>query len=240
MCSSCPFTHGNFSLRSWRSNAEITQTIGLTEQACEQELPSTAFPTRQSLSHPTARGRLLTGAHRHFFSHFASFTSHPAVRRALSFFSLGLSSVPPWNIFTCQIFRTGSLSCFGEALSKMSVLLTIKKLADWLLSITDSHLPSSTACPSAPLGTGHEKSHLHELFMQKRLVSADLLVIPKICNLQCFLPACPRQPAIESEADFMERSHQNFGSPPNAPLCRAGSPPHSPGSHPKGIGGQKG
>ena len=202
MCSSHPFPHGNFSLRSWRSNTEITQTIGLTEQAREQEPPSTAFPMRQSLSHPAARGRLLAGAHLHFFSHVASFTSHPAVRGALSFFSLGLYSVPPWNIFMCKLFRTGSLSCFGEALRKMFVLLTAKKLADRLLSITDSHLPSSTARPSAQLGAWHEKSHLHKLFMQKHLVSTDPSVIPKICSLQCFLPACPRQPATESKADF--------------------------------------
>lgn len=165
---------------------------------------SPAQPSQQqSLSHPTARGRLLTGAHLHFFSHFASFTSHPAVRGAISFFSLGFSSVPPWNIFMCKTFRTGSLSCFGEALSKISVLLTTKKLADRLPSITDSHLLSSTACPSAQLGAWHEKSHLQKLFMQKHLVSADLSVIPKFCNLPCFLPACPWQPAIESEADFM-------------------------------------
>lgn len=171
-------------------------------QAQEQELPSTAFPMSQSLSHPTAWGRFLTGAHLHFFSHFASFTSHPAVRGTLSFFSLGLSSVPPWNIFVCKIFRTGSLSCFGEALSKMSVLLPTKKLADSLLSITDSHLLPSTACLSAGLGAWHEKSHLHKLFMQKHLVSTDLSVIPKICNLQCFLLACLWQPASKSKADF--------------------------------------
>lgn len=54
MCSCCLFPHGTFSLHSWRSNTGRTQRAGLTEQAWEEGLPSTALPTTKSLSHGTS------------------------------------------------------------------------------------------------------------------------------------------------------------------------------------------
>lgn len=50
-------------------------------------------------------------------------------------------------------------------------------------------LPSSTASPCAQLGAWHEKPHLPHLSSQKHLVSTFLLVLPRIYDLQCFLPA---------------------------------------------------
>lgn len=50
-------------------------------------------------------------------------------------------------------------------------------------------LPSSTASPCARLGAWHEKPHLPHLSTQKHLLSTFLLVLPKIFDLQYFLPA---------------------------------------------------
>lgn len=62
--SSCLFPHGTFSLHSWRSHTGRTQRAGLTEQAQEEELPSTAFPTPQSLSHGTSSHSMGTAINR--------------------------------------------------------------------------------------------------------------------------------------------------------------------------------
>lgn len=69
-----------------------------SEQAQEQELPRTDFPTTEPLSHPTAWGQLLTGAHPHPASHLPP--SH-----------LTLQS-EQFSLFSLQAFLRSSLEYF--------------------------------------------------------------------------------------------------------------------------------
>lgn len=108
MCSSCLFPHGTFSLHSWRSITGRTQRAGL-RTGTGAGAPQDRFPNNRAPLTSHSLGTVTYRSPSPPCLPFAPFPSHPAVRAVLSFFSSSISSVPPWNISMCKIFRTGSL-----------------------------------------------------------------------------------------------------------------------------------
>lgn len=108
MCSSCLFPHGTFSLHPWRSITGRTQRAGVRHRS--RSSPG-QISQQQSFSHIPQPGDSYSQEPIPALPRlpFAPFPSHPTVRAVLSFFSSSISSVPPWNISMCKIFRTGSL-----------------------------------------------------------------------------------------------------------------------------------
>lgn len=144
------------------------------------------------LLHLTARGRLLPRAHLHFFLPFCLLHTSPCSQRSSFFFFFSLRS------FCCSSSSSGIFSQLssGAALfhvsgsSEQNVCASNNKKPSQITCLAlQTPLPSSTASPCAQLGAWHKKPHLPHLSSQKHLVSTFLLVLPRIYDLQCFLPA---------------------------------------------------
>lgn len=163
---------------------------------CAEELPSTALPARQLAAECLSCISQHGDACYHepiciFSSRFASFTLLPAVRGALFFF-FSLRS------FCCSSSSSGIFSELSSGPDPFHVsgsweqnvcASNNKKPSQITCLALQTPLPSSTASPCARLGAWHEKPHLPHLSTQKHLLSTFLSVLPKIYDLQCFLPA---------------------------------------------------